>query len=116
VATCVFCSVPDPVRGLQELARVVKPEGKILLMEHVRRWRVRGSAGSWTSSPPLVVRLVGANINRRTVENARAAGLVLESVEDLTANGLVKLIQARPNQPALGKAQPPPVESSPKGN
>jgi len=36
VATFVFCSVPDPVLGLQELRRVVKPSGQILLLEHVR--------------------------------------------------------------------------------
>ena len=29
VATFVFCSVPDPVAGLRELGRVVRPEGDI---------------------------------------------------------------------------------------
>ncbi len=36
VATWVFCSVPDPVRGLRELGRVVRPEGRIVLLDHVR--------------------------------------------------------------------------------
>jgi ubiquinone/menaquinone biosynthesis C-methylase UbiE len=36
VATCVFCSVPHPVEGLKEVRRVCKPEGKIILLEHVR--------------------------------------------------------------------------------
>lgn len=36
VATFVFCSVPDPIRGLRELGRVAKPDGQILLLEHVR--------------------------------------------------------------------------------
>jgi ubiquinone/menaquinone biosynthesis C-methylase UbiE len=36
VATCVFCSVADPVEGLRELGRVTKAEGRILLLEHVR--------------------------------------------------------------------------------
>jgi ubiquinone/menaquinone biosynthesis C-methylase UbiE len=36
VATCVFCSVADPVAGLRELTRVVRDDGQILLVEHVR--------------------------------------------------------------------------------
>lgn len=36
VSTCVFCSVPDPVMGFKEIRRVVKPEGKIVMLEHMR--------------------------------------------------------------------------------
>lgn len=36
VATFVFCSVPDPVAGLRELGRVVRPGGDIWLLEHMR--------------------------------------------------------------------------------
>src|SRR5437660_6860699 len=31
-----FCSVPNPITGLQELHRVLKPGGQILMLEHVR--------------------------------------------------------------------------------
>ncbi len=36
VATLVFCSVKDLVRGLWEIRRVLKPGGTLLLLEHVR--------------------------------------------------------------------------------
>jgi ubiquinone/menaquinone biosynthesis C-methylase UbiE len=42
-ATCVFCSVVDPIAGLREAARVVRADGRVLLLEHVRpRNRVLG--------------------------------------------------------------------------
>jgi len=46
---------------------------------------------------PLVVRIMGANINRRTVENVRRAGLQIERVDDLWRD-IVKLIVARPGK------------------
>jgi phosphatidylethanolamine/phosphatidyl-N-methylethanolamine N-methyltransferase len=96
VATFVFCSVPDPERGLRELARVVKPGGRITLLEHVRIERppLVGKLMDWLD--PLVVRAMGAHINRRTAEAVRESGLEIEAVEDLAPLGLIKLITARP--------------------
>jgi ubiquinone/menaquinone biosynthesis C-methylase UbiE len=99
VATWVFCSVPDPVRGLRELGRVVRPEGRIVLLDHIR---VDRPIIGWLMDllNPIVVRTTGANINRRTVENVRRAGLIIDREEDLTAVGAVKLIVARPGPAA----------------
>jgi ubiquinone/menaquinone biosynthesis C-methylase UbiE len=94
VATFVFCSVPDPIQGLREIGRVVRPDGLILLLEHVRIDRpVIGPLMDFFA--PLIVRLNGANINRRTVENVRIAGLQIERIEDLDDMGMFKLIFAR---------------------
>lgn len=94
VVTFVFCSVPDPVLGLREVARVVKPGGQVLLLEHVRAANpVLGALMDVAN--PVVVRIVGANINRRTVENVRRSGLHLDRVEDLGMGGIFKLIAAR---------------------
>ena len=93
VASFVFCSVPDPVRGLMEIERVCKPGGKIVLLEHVLSAnRVLGWLMNLAN--PVVVRIVGANINRRTEENVIKSGLVIEQVIDLGV-GILKLIEAR---------------------
>lgn len=79
VSTCVFCSVPDPVRGLKELKRVCKPDGRILMLEHMRSKNpVIGFLMDLLN--PLTVRLWGANINRRTMDNIRRSGLTV--IED----------------------------------
>jgi ubiquinone/menaquinone biosynthesis C-methylase UbiE len=95
VATFVFCSVPDAIQGLREIGRVVRPDGHILLLEHVRiDHPVIGPL--MDTLAPLIARFNGASINRRTVENVRAAGLRVDQVLDLDKMGMFKLIMARP--------------------
>lgn len=92
LATCVFCTVPDPRLGLSEARRVVRPDGRVVLLEHVR---VSGLVGSLQDLlNPLTLWLIGENINRRTLDSVRAAGLEPQRVEAV-AGDLVQLIVAR---------------------
>ena len=93
VGSFVFCSVPDPIKGLKGVGRVCKPGGKIVLLEHVLSAN-RVLAWLMNLVNPVVVRLMGPNINRKTVENVANSGLKVERVTDLTA-GIFKLIEAR---------------------
>ena len=92
VASFAFCSVPDPLRGLMEVERVCKPEGRVVLLEHVLSTN-RILAWLMNLTAPLA-RIIGDNPNRRTVENVVKSGLRVEQVTDLGV-GIFKLIEAR---------------------
>jgi ubiquinone/menaquinone biosynthesis C-methylase UbiE len=93
-ATFVFCSVPDPVEGLLELKRVCKPEGRLLLLEHMRPENfVLGLIFDVLN--PMIVRMMGANINRRTTDNIRQAGWQIKAEECLSSD-IVRMIEAAP--------------------
>jgi ubiquinone/menaquinone biosynthesis C-methylase UbiE len=93
-ATFVFCSVPDPVMGLRELRRICKPEGRLLLLEHMRPGNT-ALGFLFDALNPMVVRMMGANINLRTIDNIRAAGWQIKMEENLSSD-IVKWIEAIP--------------------
>jgi ubiquinone/menaquinone biosynthesis C-methylase UbiE len=79
VVTLVLCSVPDQQAALREIARVVKPNGRLLFLEHVRSEDPK-VARSQDRMRPLY-NLVGCNPNRRTLDAIGASPFAVESVE-----------------------------------
>jgi ubiquinone/menaquinone biosynthesis C-methylase UbiE len=81
VFTLVLCTVPNPEKALAEAARVLKPGGKLLFVEHVRaedpglaRWQDR-------LERPWRFLGDGCHCNRDTVANIEASPFMLERVE-----------------------------------
>lgn len=93
VATFVFCSVPDPVLGLEELKRVLAPGGQLVLLEHVLSHRPLLQR-PMSLFNPVAVRMTGANIDRKTAENVRRAGFEEVEAEKLWLD-VVEMIEAR---------------------
>lgn len=95
LTSCVFCSVPDPIKGLKEMRRVCKNNGKIIMLEHMRsNHEAVGKFMDIINFIPL--HIWGANINRKTMENLRKAGFKEEDIEyqDIWSD-IVKLIEIR---------------------
>lgn len=81
VMTWTACSIPDAGRALQEIRRVLRPEGRLLFVEHghspdlaVARWQDRLN--------PVWKRVAGGcNLNRRIDELLVVAGFDITSFE-----------------------------------
>jgi ubiquinone/menaquinone biosynthesis C-methylase UbiE len=81
VFTLVLCTVPDPEAALAEAARVLKPRGKLLFVEHVRADDVGLARWQDRLEKPWRFLADGCHCNRDTVANIEASPLTVEQVE-----------------------------------
>lgn len=98
VATsCTLCSVPRPVRALQELRRVLRPGGVLLMFEHVRS---RQPLLGWTLDlMTLWSRRSGTEMNRNTLASAAAAGFRVTRIDSVYLDIILAIRASRDDLP-----------------
>jgi ubiquinone/menaquinone biosynthesis C-methylase UbiE len=81
IFTLVLCTVPNPNAALTETARILKPGGKLLFLEHVRSQNA--DLARWQDHLEKPWRFIGdgCHCNRDTVANIEAAQFAVERVE-----------------------------------
>ena len=82
VATLVLCTVPDPGAVLSEVARVLKPDGRMLFMEHVRADSDRRARWQDRLNPVQNLLFGGCNLNRPTADTLRSSPLVMDELRE----------------------------------
>ncbi len=94
VSTLTLCTYPDPIRALREMARVLKPDGKILLLEHgvsnnrlLRWWQEKAAARHFRKHL--------CHLTRDPLALARAAGLTIKHQQRFGL-GAIYLIELKP--------------------
>lgn len=84
VSSLVLCSVPRPEDALAELTRVLRPGGKLRLLEHVRSDRAAVAAAQHLASPLWSRLAEGCRLDRDTESIVREAGFAVEKRRRLT--------------------------------
>ncbi len=91
VSTFTLCTIPDPVRALRDIRRVLKPDGRFLFLEHgrsddpiVARWQDR-------LNPLQHLLACGCHLNRRIDHLVLEAGLRMEHLDRYCLPGIPRI-------------------------
>jgi SAM-dependent methyltransferase len=101
VSSLALCTARDPAATLREIARVLRPGGRFLFLEHVRAHNPFAAALQTLCTPLWRLVAEGCHLDRSTLAAIRQAGFVVESLDEKDGGWWL----ARPT--FHGVAQPP---------
>lgn len=103
VATFVHCTIPNPLAAMNEIARVLRPEGRYLFIEHIRSTESTLLA-RFQDAVEIPHRYIcaGCHPNRRTEDLLHASRLSIERIEHIRMPRAFPSV--RPN--IIGTARP----------
>jgi ubiquinone/menaquinone biosynthesis C-methylase UbiE len=93
VSTLVLCTVDAPDLALREIARVLRPDGQLLFIEHVRSDSPALAGWQDRLARPWCHFAVGCRCNRATAELIVACGLELEAVSEASWRAMPPIVR-----------------------
>ena len=96
VATLALCTIPDDRRAVAEVARVLRPGGRLLLLEHVRSPHLPVRFAQAVLNPLFVI-LEGDHLLREPLRHVEAEGLMVEYLERSKLGIVERLAALKPS-------------------
>lgn len=87
VCTYTLCTIPDPQVALQEMKRVLKPQGKLLFCEHGKAPDLRTQRWQTRINPTWSRLFGGCNLNRAIPDLLTEAGFNVDKLEQMYIPG-----------------------------
>jgi ubiquinone/menaquinone biosynthesis C-methylase UbiE len=102
VCTLSLCAIPDERRAITEMKRVLRPGGRLLLLDHVAAsgWYLR--AIQWLLEL-VTIPLEGEHLRRRPLVQVRAEGFEIERRERYKLGIVERLVARKPAVPAVAR-------------
>lgn len=92
VSTWTLCTIPDPMRALHEVGRVLKPEGTFLFLEHGRSDDRTIAAWQDRLNPIQNVVGCGCHLNRQIDRLITQSGLTIAHLDRFSMQGVPRLV------------------------
>jgi ubiquinone/menaquinone biosynthesis C-methylase UbiE len=96
VCTFGLCAIPDHTRAITEMTRVLRPGGRIILVDHVESTS-RVARAVQRGLETFAIPLGGEHFLRRPLKHVSAAGFDIENVQRFKLGVVERLVARKPN-------------------